>query len=206
MGAKRASPRANARFAWLSSIVGDDHLAKRSEGGSLQDPRYTVQVPSCTLPNMYPSVVCAWCQQTLKTSKVAAPISHGICLGCLKSTEAMAFEELGEFSQAELDELPLGVVELDREGRVQLYNKTEGCYSGLEPERVVGKHFFRRIAPCAAVAEFEGRFDTLVQTPGPRREHLDFVFSFASGDRLASITMNWDPRRDRVTLLIELST
>lgn len=131
-------------------------------------------------------------------------MSHGMCLACAKSTEALAFEQLGEFSQAQLDALPLGVIELDPRGIVTAYNKAEARYSGLSPDRVLGRHFFTGVAPCTQVASFAGRFDRMVQATAPVRERLDFIFAFDSGERLASITMNWDPGRERMTVLVDL--
>ena len=49
----------------------------------------------------------------------------------------------------ELDELPFGVIEMDLAGTVLRYNATESGYSGLPRERVVGRHFFREVAPCS---------------------------------------------------------
>ena len=49
----------------------------------------------------------------------------------------------------ELDELPFGVIEMDLQGTVLRYNATESDYSGLPRERVVGRHFFREVAPCS---------------------------------------------------------
>lgn len=49
----------------------------------------------------------------------------------------------------ELDALPFGVVEMDREGTVLRYNAPESRASGLPPDRVIGRHFFRDVAPCA---------------------------------------------------------
>ena len=154
---------------------------------------------------MHVVVVCAWCQAVLERAEDPKPLSHGMCLDCVRSTDALAFEALGEFSQTQLDALPVGIIELDREGRICLYNRREAEYSGLDRARVVGKRFFTEVAPCTHVAEFHGRFEQLVEAREPKREHLDFVFSFASGERMASISMNWDPGRERVTLIVELT-
>jgi len=56
---------------------------------------------------------------------------------------------LQAMSAAELDALPFGVVEMDHEFTVRRYNATESRYSGLPPDRVIGRHFFRDVAPCA---------------------------------------------------------
>ncbi len=66
----------------------------------------------------------------------------------------------------ELDALPFGVVEMDREGTVLRYNAAESRSSGLPPERVVGRHFFRDVAPCSDNRLVAQRYalDTLDET------------------------------------------
>lgn len=51
-------------------------------------------------------------------------------------------------SEADLDQLPFGVVGLDKEGRVDRYNMHEERSSGLARDQVVGRHFFFDVAPC----------------------------------------------------------
>lgn len=58
-----------------------------------------------------------------------------------------------------LDELPYGIVEMDTGGQVLRYNATESRYSGLARERVVGRHFFRTVAPCSNNRHVAHRFD-----------------------------------------------
>ena len=48
----------------------------------------------------------------------------------------------------ERDSLPFGVVELDADLVCQGYNQTESRFSGLSPERVIGRQFFELVAPC----------------------------------------------------------
>jgi photoactive yellow protein len=56
---------------------------------------------------------------------------------------------LDRLDHGELDNLPFGVIQMDRSGTVLRYNSTESRYSGLPPERVLGRHFFREVAPCS---------------------------------------------------------
>ena len=55
---------------------------------------------------------------------------------------------LGTLNEAALDELPFGVVGLDGENVVELYNAHEERSSGLSRDIVVGRHFFFDVAPC----------------------------------------------------------
>lgn len=56
---------------------------------------------------------------------------------------------LQELDDDELDGLPFGVIEMDLEVTVLRYTATESRYSGLPRDRVVGRHFFRDVAPCS---------------------------------------------------------
>ena len=49
---------------------------------------------------------------------------------------------------ARLDALPFGVVGLNPEGIVEVYNKTEAQFSGLRREDVIGVHYFLSVAQC----------------------------------------------------------
>ena len=63
-----------------------------------------------------------------------------------------------ELDQTELDALPFGVIQMDRSGTVLHYNSTESRYSGLSRERVLGRHFFRDVAPCSNNQRVAGRY------------------------------------------------
>jgi photoactive yellow protein len=58
-------------------------------------------------------------------------------------------ERLQQLSREELDALDYGVVEMDHGCEVLRYNATESRHAGLPPERVIGRHFFRDVAPCS---------------------------------------------------------
>ena len=66
-----------------------------------------------------------------------------------------------------LDELPFGVIGLDGEGLVEVYNTYEATAAGLTRDRVLGRHFFLDVAPCmnnAMVAERLASEDVLDST------------------------------------------
>ena len=67
-------------------------------------------------------------------------------------------ETVDTMSAEELDTLPFGVIQLDEEGKIRMYNLAEGEISGRNPEEVLGKNFFTEVAPCTNVQEFAGRF------------------------------------------------
>ncbi|HJK99649.1 MAG TPA: HAMP domain-containing sensor histidine kinase [Polyangiaceae bacterium LLY-WYZ-14_1] len=74
-----------------------------------------------------------------------------------------------------LDELPLGVVVLDREGTVVHYNRYEEILAGRRRERVVGRDFFREIAPCMNVKDLGQRFHAAI---GREPLHVELEFAF----------------------------
>lgn len=76
-------------------------------------------------------------------------------------------------SDAELDALPFGMMQLDERGTILRYSRTESRISGLSADECVGHSFFDEIAPCTHVAEFYGRFRA-----GVEAQRLDETFNF----------------------------
>ena len=60
--------------------------------------------------------------------------------------------------EALFDALPVGVVLLDRAGRVVLYNRYEERLARRRRQDVVGRRFFEEVAPCTDVRELAGAF------------------------------------------------
>lgn len=75
-----------------------------------------------------------------------------------------------------IEHMPLGVILLDREGRVVLYNGAEEQLAGRTRDRVLGRDFFNEVAPCLAVERLAGYFQANI---GRRAIDLQFDFSFA---------------------------
>ena len=65
-------------------------------------------------------------------------------------------------SRSEIDALPYGVVKLDADGHVLLYNEAEALLSGRGARAVLGLDFFAEVAPCLAGPEYKGRIDTAI--------------------------------------------
>jgi photoactive yellow protein len=74
-----------------------------------------------------------------------------------------------------LDELAVGVVVLDRRGRVVHYNREEERLARRKRDQVLGRHFFDEIAPCMNVRELAGVFTASI---GAAPIHTDIEFSF----------------------------
>ena len=110
--------------------------------------------------------------------------------------------ELSQMSREELDALPFGAVRLSAQGTIMSYNMAEGRLSGRTPERVLGRNFFRDVAPCTDVREFHGRFTELFKEPGSLLNEFSFVFAFDPPMRV-NITLLRDRGDNSVWALIE---
>ena len=118
-------------------------------------------------------VICAWCQAVIGQSPVAH--SHGICPPCYRQMRGIP-----DLSETELDLLPFGVIRLDAAGTVLAYNRAEGELAGRHPAEVVGRNFFREVAPCTSVQAFQGSFLAFLQGEEPSRA-FRFTFHFPTG-------------------------
>jgi photoactive yellow protein len=94
-------------------------------------------------------------------------------------------------TEEQLDVLPVGIILLDRDGKILYYNKSQANLSRRKPETTVGLNFFRDVAPCAAVKAFQGRFDEFVTSSFAENlvEPFDFTFDFPWGSRNVAITL-----------------
>ncbi|MGK2859021.1 MAG: PAS domain-containing protein [Thermoanaerobaculia bacterium] len=97
-------------------------------------------------------------------------------------------DEVGRMSAEEIDDLPFGAIQLDESGNILKYNRYEENFAGRDRVEVVGKNFFRDVAPCTRVRMFFGVFEE-----GVRRRELDevfdFVFRFPKGEKHVRIRM-----------------
>jgi photoactive yellow protein len=111
-------------------------------------------------------------------------------------SQGIDFGAVAKLSPAELDSLPYGLITLNADGMVLHYNDTESRLVGLPRERVLGKSFFRDVAPCTRLREFEGRFLELARDPARVRvQTFDFVFRFPRAEHHVTVIMT--PARTR---------
>lgn len=85
--------------------------------------------------------------------------------------------QLSGLNASSADSYPIGIVKLDDQGNIQLYNKynTEKfLYTAAE---VVGKNYFTDIVPCANNFLFKGRFQRGVDTNELDTE-FDYTFTY----------------------------
>ena len=78
--------------------------------------------------------------------------------------------------------LDFGVVALDSDGVILRYNSYEARLARLDRNQVLGRNFFREVAPCTRGDAFEGRFRQLVSTiDRARSTQFEFLFDFRFG-------------------------
>ena len=98
-------------------------------------------------------------------------------------------EQIFTMDRYELDAYPHGIITLDRSGKILQYNRTEAELARRVAGDTIGLDFFTDVAPCTAVREFKGRFETFAATHDSAVERFDFVFRFAWGAQNVGITM-----------------
>jgi len=105
--------------------------------------------------------------------------------------ERLTAQDLTQLSAAEFDAMPFGMIRLNRQGVVKVYNQWEATLARRNAQEVIGKNFFTDVAPCTNVAEFRGKLEELFQSP--TKTHIfDYNFAFP-----------WGVRRVRVRFVVE---
>jgi photoactive yellow protein len=110
---------------------------------------------------------------------------------------------LADLGPAELDTLPLGAVVIDAAGTISAYNSYEATLAHLDRDRVIGRNFFRDIAPCTAVREFEGRMRDFMRSKERVSESFDYFFPFAHAPVDVTITFLKMPDKKSILIAIE---
>ena len=124
-------------------------------------------------------MICAWCGTSDEAD--TGEQSQGICSRCFKRVRGIPL-----LSEADLDALPFGLIEIDSAGFVRRYNSAEQKLSGRPSSEVVGKNFFSEIAPCTAVEAFQGRLSSFLASDA-ESESFKFSFPFPTGTVIVSI-------------------
>lgn len=112
------------------------------------------------------------------------------------------FQKVNSISEAELDSLAYGVIQLNAEGTVLRYNAHEAGLSGLAKQRVVGKNFFKQVAPCTDIREFYGRFQEGIAA-GEMHCTFRFHFAFKENPRDVTVTLFYNNRDETVWVLVQ---
>lgn len=100
------------------------------------------------------------------------------------------------------DALPWGRIRLRGTGEIVHFNLAESQLSGRAPVDVIGKNFFRDVAPCTRVADFEGRLEALRASGLSGQVETEFVFRFATGAQHVSVRIVYSAFDDTAVLLL----
>ena len=88
---------------------------------------------------------------------------------------------LAKMSAWGLDGLTFGAIQLDAKGTILAYNATEAGITGRSAKDVLGKNFFRDVAPCTDTPKFRGVFDA-----GVRGGNLNTMFEYVFDHKMAA--------------------
>ncbi|HEV7990700.1 MAG TPA: photoactive yellow protein [Gemmatimonadaceae bacterium] len=80
---------------------------------------------------------------------------------------------IGAMSEQEIDGLAFGAIQLDGKGTILSYNAAESGITGRDASTVIGKNFFRDVAPCTSTPSFEGVFRA-----GVTADNLNTLFEY----------------------------
>ncbi len=111
------------------------------------------------------------------------------------------FHRVDNLPTGDLDSLPFGLIQLDRNGRILKFNQTEAQLARINRDRQIGRSFFDDLAPCTKVREFYGRFEEGLKNRA-LYETFGFVFKFDHGWRNVAITLFYSSKTDSVWVLI----
>lgn len=95
----------------------------------------------------------------------------------VKFDESDIENRLARMKDDEIEALAFGAIQLDRNGKILFYNAAEGEITGRNPGEVIGKDFFREVAPCTQSPEFSGRFKEGVKK-GELSTLFEYVFDY----------------------------
>lgn len=112
-------------------------------------------------------------------------------------------ERADVLTEDELDSLPVGMIQLDRDGTVLKFNQTESSLARVEKGEALGKSFFDEVAPCTKVQEFHGKFVEGVQN---RNLHTVFPYQFRFRDgrqKNVVISMFYSGSTETVWVLVQ---
>lgn len=112
-------------------------------------------------------------------------------------------DDLSHLSASAIDSLPFGYIALTPDGIVRKYNRYEADLARKDPKDVLGKNFFRDVAPCTQVKEFEGRFrDFVTADAGSAQMAFEFTFAFRHGHQRVRIGFVRSPLEREVIVTV----
>ena len=112
------------------------------------------------------------------------------------------YRRIDSLSQSELDDLPHGTIQLDEGGKIMQFNMYESKLANLERAAVIGKNFFKDVAPCTDVKEFFGRFKEGVAAK-KLYEKFRYHFAFKQDPRNVLVTLFYSDKSQSVWVFVQ---
>ncbi len=94
-----------------------------------------------------------------------------------KFVEPAVLGKLASLTQSEADQASYGIVKVDNNGKILLYNKYESELANVPISTAVGKNFFTEVAICTNNRIFYGRFKEGVIS-GDLDVAFNYVFTY----------------------------
>lgn len=85
--------------------------------------------------------------------------------------------KLGSLTRSDVDNSNFGVVKVDNNGKILIYNKYEAELAGITQSSAEGKNFFTEIAPCTNNKLFWGKFKAGVDA-GELNSSFNYTFTY----------------------------
>jgi photoactive yellow protein len=98
---------------------------------------------------------------------------------------------LGSLPRNEADAADFGIVKVDNEGKIELYNSYEAELAGITPAEAEGRNFFTEVAPCTNNKLFFGRFKSGVAA-GELDAEFNYTFTYKLRPTNVAIHMKHD--------------
>jgi photoactive yellow protein len=110
-------------------------------------------------------------------------------------------QSLESMNQQAMDDLDFGVIRMDRNGKIKAYNTYELNLSGNHLEEVLGKHFFKQVAPCTNNFMVAEKYHTDQHLD----EEIDYIFTYRMQPTKVKLRMLAEPGLEHQYLLVKKS-
>ncbi|MCT8335533.1 PAS domain-containing protein [Leptospira sp. 85282-16] len=120
-----------------------------------------------------------------------------------KFIDTNTLSKLGTLTQSEADAAPFGIVKVDQNGKILLYNKYESELANVPIQTAVGKNFFTEVAICTNNRIFYGRFKEGMVT-GDLDIAFNYVFTYKMKPTNVVIHLYHDKSSDSNWIFVKL--
>ncbi len=121
----------------------------------------------------------------------------------MNDADAEALWRLVDVPFDQLDSMPFGAIVVDAEGGIVAYNQYEARLARKDRDAVIGKNFFRDVAPCTAVVAFQGRMQSFIRSKHQVSERFNYFFPFAKDPIEVTITFIKLRGNDQILIAVE---